>query len=114
MKATPARLALLLVLPCVLLAAGCGRGGEGDAAADAAAVDTTNPGALDGLSAEQIEARAQPLTPEEAARLGMIVDTSIHLESMQSPEDSALADRVERSRREAAAAPDTTAAPPPE
>jgi hypothetical protein len=104
MKPSSARLALLLALPCALLGAGCG-GGEGETAADAAVTDTTNRGALDGLSAEQIEARAQPLTPEEAARMGMDVDTTIHLESLQSPEDSALAARAQRG-----GAPDTDTA----
>ena len=83
------RLSLLLALPGVLLAAGCGRGGGGAAAGDSAAAetDTTNRQALDGLSAQQVEAEATSMTPEQAEALG-IVDSTIHVESLQSPDDS--------------------------
>ncbi len=85
------RLALLLLLPCSAILSGCGRDrGEERAAGDTVGVDTAGLGALEGLSAEQMEALARPLTPEQAAQMGMAVDTSIHLESLSSPEDSAL------------------------
>lgn len=91
MKPSASRPALLLALPWILLAAGCDREDRGAAAApEVAETDTTNDQALDGLSSEQVEEQARPLTPEEAARLGMTVDTTIHMESLTSPEDSAL------------------------
>lgn len=93
MKSRVPRLPLLLALPAVLLAAGCGRGGAGGAAAadsTAAATDTTNRQALDGLSAQQVEAEASSMTPEQAEALG-IVDSTIHVERMQSPDDSLIA-----------------------
>ena len=74
----------------VLALAACGdRGAEKSAAADSAAVDTTNAGAMDGLSTRQIEAQAQPMSQEEAMRRG-IIDTTIHVESLSS-DDSILA-----------------------
>lgn len=102
------RLALLLLLPCTAIPTGCGRDrGAERAAGDTAGIDTAGLGALEGLTAEQMEALARPLTPEEAAQLGMAVDTSIHLESLTSPEDSALVGR----RSQAAPAPVDSAAP---
>lgn len=108
MKSRVPRLPLLLALPAVLLAAGCGRGGAGGAAAadSAAATDTTNRQALDGLSAQQVEAEASSMTPEQAEALG-IVDSTIHVESMQSPDDSIIA----RGRPSAAPAVPAPAAP---
>jgi hypothetical protein len=67
---------------CVLAAAGCRRG-EGDAAGPAK-MDTTNAQWEDGLSAEQVQDSARALSPEEAARMGLAVDTSIHLEQLDS------------------------------
>jgi hypothetical protein len=73
----------------VLLAAGCARDEAGSAAAGGAAAesDTTNRQALDGLSAEQVQAEASSMTPEQAEALG-IVDSTIHVERLQSPDDS--------------------------
>ncbi|MEW5929968.1 MAG: hypothetical protein AB1941_21140 [Gemmatimonadota bacterium] len=108
MKSRLPRLPLLLALPAVLLA-GCGRGGAGGAAAAdsaAAATDTTNRQALDGLSAQQVEAEASSMTPEQAEALG-IVDSTIHVESLQSPDDSIIA----RGRPSPAPAPAAPAAP---
>ena len=45
--------------------------------------------AYEGLSRDQIESQAQPMSPEQAAERG-IVDTIIHLEKLTSPADSAL------------------------
>lgn len=108
MKQRTLRLSLLLALPCVLLAAGCGREKAGGAAAadSAAEIDTTNRQALDGLSAEQVQAEASSMTPEQAEALG-IVDTTIHAESPQSPDDSIIA----RGRPAAPVAPALPAAP---
>ncbi len=39
----------------------------------------------DGLSREQIEEQASPMTPEEAERLG-IIDSSIHIEPPINPD----------------------------
>jgi len=69
---------LLLAAP---LAAGCG--GEEPGASP------PENGAMDGLSPEQIRQQAEPMSPEQAAELG-IVDTTIHMEQLTSPEDSAL------------------------
>jgi hypothetical protein len=68
---------------CALAAAGCKRGG-GDAAAGPAKMDTTNAQWEDGLSAEQVQDSARALSPEEAARMGLSVDTTIHLEQLDA------------------------------
>lgn len=112
MKPRVPRLPLLLALPGVLLA-GCGRGGAGGEAAPdsaASATDTTNRQALDGLSAQQVEAEASSMTPEQAEALG-IVDSTIHVESLQSPDDSIIArGRPSATPAPAPAAPADTAA----
>jgi hypothetical protein len=68
----------LLLAAAVLALAACPGRGE-TPAEDTARIDTTNENPLDGLSAEQLERRAAPMTPEQAAELG-IVDTTILLE----------------------------------
>ncbi|MET0396349.1 MAG: hypothetical protein ABW277_05970, partial [Longimicrobiaceae bacterium] len=93
MKSRAVRRPLVLALSCALLAAGCARdeGGSAAAAADPAAeIDTTNRQALDGMSADQVRAEASSMTPEQAEALG-IVDSTIHVESLQSPDDSIIA-----------------------
>lgn len=113
MKPRVPRLPFLLALPCALLAAGCGRGeGEGAASAAAAAeTDTTNRQALDGMSAEQVQAEASSMTPEQAEALG-IVDSTIHVERLQSPDDSMVSRGPPGYGTPAAApAPGTPAAP---
>lgn len=67
---------------CALAAAGCKRGSG--SAAGPANMDTTNTQWEDGLSAEQVQDSARALSPEEAARMGLSVDTSIHLEQLES------------------------------
>lgn len=68
-------------LGLMLLAAGCGdRAGGRRAAADTAGLDTANR-ALEGLSRDQIQQSAQPMTPEQAAQMGLI-DTTIHVEDL--------------------------------
>lgn len=67
---------------CVGLLAACpGKKGDG---AGSAKMDTTNAQWEDGLSAEQVQDSARALSPEEAARMGLAVDTSIHLEQLES------------------------------
>jgi hypothetical protein len=70
----------------VVLAAGCRGGSERDA--PAAQVDTTNADDLDGMSSQQVEAKAEALTPEQAAARGIAVDTTIHLGSPVSEDSS--------------------------
>ncbi|MBA2671851.1 MAG: hypothetical protein H0U67_15905 [Gemmatimonadetes bacterium] len=43
----------------------------------------------EGLSPEEIRQRAEPMTPEQAEQLG-IVDTTIHVEEQETPEDTLL------------------------
>jgi hypothetical protein len=72
--------ALLLALS---VAGGCRR--EEEPAQEGAA-------AADGLSRDQIEERAEAMSPEQAEQMG-IVDSTIHVEQLTSPEDSALIGR---------------------
>ena len=71
------------VLSALCLAAGACRGGSGGEAG-AAKMDTANAQWEDGMSAQQVESEAKALSPEEAARMGIVVDTSIHLEQLDS------------------------------
>lgn len=89
------------VLAAALLAGGC-KGARESAAAPPVEVDTTNADELDGLSSEQIQAAARAMSPEEAAARG-IVDTTIHLENLGSPDSVTVA-------APAPAAPSTAAA----
>ena len=66
---------------CLALAACPGRGGG---EAGAAKMDTANTQWEDGMSAEQVQTEAKALSPEEAARMGIVVDTTIHLEQLDS------------------------------
>lgn len=77
------RFLVLAVLPaaCLALAACPGRGRDGDGAVK---MDTANAQWEDGMSAEQVQSEARALSPEEAARMGIAVDTSIHLEQLDS------------------------------
>lgn len=71
-----------------LLLSACGGSGEDDDAnAPAAAIDTTNEDPMDGTSTQQVQAQGKAMTPEEAARLGM-VDTTIHLENLSSSDST--------------------------
>jgi hypothetical protein len=66
------------ILLGVILLGGCGDGEE----------STPPPAAepeYDGLTREQIELQAEPMTPAEAERLG-IVDTTIRIEAPVSPD----------------------------
>lgn len=75
-----AAVAVLLLAPPLL--AGCGAGEEPAAA-------PAGDAAMEGLSPEQIRQQAESMSPEQAAELG-IVDTTIHVEQLTSPGDSAL------------------------
>lgn len=78
------RFQLWVVLVVVALGlAACG-GGEEPAAREAEVVDTT--GAFQGLSPEEIRARAESMSPEMAESLG-IIDTTIHIERA-GPDDT--------------------------
>jgi nucleoid-associated protein YgaU len=69
------------LVPASLLLAACSGRGEGEGAAK---MDTANARWEDGLSAEQVQSEAKALSPEEAARMGIAVDTSIHLEQLDA------------------------------
>jgi hypothetical protein len=69
------------VVAVLLLGACRGRGGDGDGAVK---MDTANTQWEDGMSAEQVQSEAKALSPEEAARMGIAPDTSIHLEQLDS------------------------------
>ncbi len=71
------------VLPAACLALGACRGGGGGEAG-AVKMDTANTQWEDGMSAQQVESEAKALSPEEAAKMGIAVDTSIHLEQLDS------------------------------
>ncbi|HST59041.1 MAG TPA: hypothetical protein VLK84_10140 [Longimicrobium sp.] len=71
---------LAVFTACALAAAGCNRG-ERDAAGPAK-MDTTNAQWEDGLSSQQVQDSARALSPEEAAQMGLSVDTTIHLEQL--------------------------------
>jgi hypothetical protein len=80
-----------VALAAALLLAACGRGGE-KGAAGPAKMDTTNKEWEDGLSSRQVETEAKALSPEQAAQMGLAVDTTIHLEALDA-RDSVLAER---------------------
>ena len=74
MAPTLRRAVCTALLPIAVLAGACGgdAADEGAAGSDPAAADT---GAMDGLTQDQLEDQIRPLTPEEAAQLG-IIDTA--------------------------------------
>lgn len=78
-------LAAAVLLACAV--AGCGSS-EPEPAAE---TDTTARPVVEGLSPEQLQERAEPMSPEQAEQLG-IIDTSIHVERQMSVEDSLLLD----------------------
>jgi hypothetical protein len=80
-KPIPGRVFRLAILCAGCLVAGACRGGGG-AEAGAVKMDTANTQWEDGMSAQQVETEARALSPEEAARMGIAVDTSIHLEQL--------------------------------
>ncbi|HEU4885630.1 MAG TPA: hypothetical protein VFT45_25520 [Longimicrobium sp.] len=73
-------LPVLFPAACLVLAACPGRGGTGERGA--VKMDTANTQWEDGMSAQQVETEAKALSPEEAARMGIVVDTTIHLEQL--------------------------------
>ncbi len=72
----------------LLLSAACGGSGENEESnAPGVAIDTTNADPMDGTSAQQVQAQAEALTPEQAAQRGL-VDTTIHLENLSSSDST--------------------------
>jgi hypothetical protein len=71
---------VFLPAACLVLAACPGRGGGAERGA--VKMDTANTQWEDGMSAQQVETEAKALSPEEAARMGIAVDTTIHLEQL--------------------------------
>lgn len=72
----------LPVLLAGLALGACRSGGDEPAAVrrgEALTVDTTNGNPMDGVPRSQLERAAQPMSPEEAERLG-IIDTTITVE----------------------------------
>lgn len=73
-----------LYLGCALLGAtlvmGCGREDVPSAEGREALVADTASAGLDGMTAEQIEQRAEAMSPERAAELG-VIDTTIPVPS---------------------------------
>lgn len=65
----------LALTACLLLAASACDGDRG-AGAEQAVPASENDRAMDGLSPAQIERRAEPMSPERAAELG-IIDTTV-------------------------------------
>lgn len=73
---------LAVFAACVCAAAACDRD-ETDAAGPVR-IDTANAQWEDGLSAEQVAESAEPMSPEQAAQAGLDVDTTIHLEQLDT------------------------------
>jgi hypothetical protein len=97
---------LAVLLTCVS-ALGC-KPDSKDAAAGPARIDTTNAQWEDGLSAEQVSDSARALSPEEAAQMGIVVDTSIHLEQLDARDSLG----TEPTARESGAADSVPVNPP--
>ncbi len=72
----------------MLLVVGCGDRGRDNRVGAATARDTANR-ALEGLSPAEIQQSARPMTPEQAAQLGLI-DTTIHVEDLSPAEGNTL------------------------
>ncbi len=80
MRWNSARSPLGCVLLGAVLLAACGREDVRSAEGREALVADTAAGALDGMTPEQIEQRAEAMSPERAAELG-VVDTTIPVPS---------------------------------
>ena len=102
---------VFLPAACLVLAACPGRGGDGERGA--VKMDTANTQWEDGMSAQQVETEAKALSPEEAARMGIVVDTSIHLEQLDSRDTAAAAGAAPTPPPATSGAPDSTPAPAP-
>jgi hypothetical protein len=66
------------LLGLALATAGCGGSERAGGRSDAG--DAPDTGAVGGLSPEELRARAEPMSPEQAESLGIAIDTSIHIE----------------------------------
>jgi hypothetical protein len=80
------RSAVLIPLLATLALSGCGRD---EPAMEPGAVSGAEEPAVDGLTPEEIRRQAEPMSPEQAEQLG-IVDTTIHVEQLTTPEDTML------------------------
>lgn len=103
-------LPVFLPAACLALAACPGRG---DGERGAVKMDTANTQWEDGMSAQQVETEARALSPEEAARMGIVVDTSIHLEQLDSRDTITGATPTPPPATTGAAAPDSVPASAP-
>lgn len=73
--------AAALLLLAMAVAAACQPAAEPGADAARSPMDTTDTAGANGLSTQQIEQRAEAMSPARAESLG-IVDTTIHLEEL--------------------------------
>jgi hypothetical protein len=73
------RVGTAFILGLALGATGCASRDAGSDRADSGT--PTDTGAVGGLSPEELRARAEPMSPEQAESLGIAVDTSIHVET---------------------------------
>lgn len=105
-------LPVFLPAACLVVAACSGRGGDGERGA--VKMDTANTQWEDGMSAEQVQTEARALSPEEAARMGIVVDTSIHLEQLDSRDTAVVGGAAPTPTTRGATAPDSVrpTAPP--
>jgi hypothetical protein len=92
------RAARLAVFFCALVAAACDRGAGAAPAREADATGDTS--TMDGLSREELEKQARPLSPAEARQRG--IADSVAAAAVEAPDPGAAA------VRRPGAAPDTT------
>ncbi len=78
----------LASLGLMLLVVACGDRGQSDRVGADPAGDTANR-ALQGLSPDEIQQSARPMTAEQAAQMGLI-DTTIHVEDLSPTEANTL------------------------
>lgn len=83
------RIRALILVAGALTLASCNRDDDETRLRVEADRDTVNESALDGLSRQQVERQAEPMSPEQAEQLG-VVDTTIHLEDPTINLDSIL------------------------
>ncbi|HEX8432056.1 MAG TPA: hypothetical protein VF625_12235 [Longimicrobium sp.] len=77
----------VLALLAAVVLGGCKSDGDSGQGPGAAAIDTTNDNALDGLSTQQVQREAQAVSPDQADQQGL-VDSTIHLENLSSSDSA--------------------------
>ena len=77
----------VLALLAAAALGGCSSEGDDGEGPGAAAIDTTNDNAMDGLSTQQVQREAQAISPDQADQQGL-VDTTIHLENLSSTDSA--------------------------